>query len=216
MNKSIFLLRIFVCLILWIIFLIFFGYPSLVNYLEKNTFFVETERDIGPEDLPIISVSKVPTGENILNSACLNNPMGDENVNDCVLRVTNGLNETVHDVRENIYFGKNKSINRDLWRSTFTFNYWGRTFYLQDYNLSHNDYMRISFPDSDDYALNLHDKKFFIENSERYKDYKWLQKFLHKNQYQSLFVDITLIILLPEVSGCNSDKEYSFLQCSKV
>ena len=205
---------------MWTIFMIFFGYPSYMSYYKKKTFFVESHRCFSPEDLPVISVSKIPTDDvdaDIINSACLNKTMlGSENINACISRLTSDVNETIIDLRENFYFGQNSSVDKALWKTTFNRNYYGRTFFLQDYNLSDKDYMKLVLAGSKDYTVNLHDRKYYVENTEKFSDYTWLQKFLHKGQRVSLFLEITLINLLPEVSGCNSDQDYNFLQCTKV
>ena len=36
----------------------YFGLPSLQNYLEKRTFFVETQRRLKNSDLPMITISR--------------------------------------------------------------------------------------------------------------------------------------------------------------
>ena len=61
-GKALFILRFLVIIILWILFLIFFGVPSLERFLKKETIFVETTRKYRKEDLPVLSVSKFKNG----------------------------------------------------------------------------------------------------------------------------------------------------------
>ena len=101
---------------------------------------------------------------------------------------------------------------------TYTIRFFGRNYFLQKYNVTDYDYMRLVFPVSENgkYQLSFHDKKYFVENSERLKDFSRLFISLENDKRFSVFLDITLYSLLPEVSRCNDDKEYSFLKCTRV
>ena len=54
--RTLTLLKTFFVITLFIIFLKFFGLPSLERYLEKKTFFVETSEKYNPEAIPAISI----------------------------------------------------------------------------------------------------------------------------------------------------------------
>ena len=75
-GKAIFVVRIIIIIVLWTFFLLFFGYPSLISFLEKKTIFIEDTRSFQKEDFPIISVSKFKNGQlldEVVEEQCYNN-----------------------------------------------------------------------------------------------------------------------------------------------
>ena len=57
--KRLFLGKLGFVILLWFIFLLYFGIPSIENYLKKETIFVESKRRFTMDDLPTISINKM-------------------------------------------------------------------------------------------------------------------------------------------------------------
>lgn len=190
------ILRNCVVFSLWLTFLIFFGYPSLVAYLKYDTFFLEHEKKLSKEDLPFISINKVVAWEydDVYRSCYKEDHF--ERTKDCILNSSNSLNETLKGARENIYFGANKSIKEGSWKTTFTINQYGRNYELHNYDLHDKDYMKLIFPDSTNIFVEFYDKRYTVEKSDLFKDFPRLSLNLMKGQRIALYLDITQYILL--------------------
>ena len=120
----------------------------------------------------------------------------------------------VKDIWENFYFGRNHSLKD---KTSYTY-YWGKLVFLRkNYALSNKDYLRIHFDKTKNfYAIDLHDKNFHIDGSEQFVDFKRVQVKLENGLKKIIWLKIEQIILLPELSYCNNEEHYSFLECSKV
>ena len=92
--------------------------------------------------------------------------------------------------------------------------FWGRIYNLINYNLSNEDYLIIKFEDFNEYHIDFYDKNYFVEKSEKFKDFHTMA--LKSGRRYAGLLDITLHDLLPEVSKCNDDDDYSFLVCTRV
>ena len=128
---------------------------------------------------------------------------------------TDSINSTVKETRELIY-GDNKSISTNSWKTSFTISFWGRMYNLINYNLSSKDYLTLKLDNSGEYNIEFYDKKNFFEKSEQYKDFPRTQIVMKAKMRYTAFLDITHTILLPEVSKCSNDENYSFLKCTRV
>ena len=127
----------------------------------------------------------------------------------------NNQGNYIKDIMENFYYGKNSSVIGNIETSYTT--YWGKVRMLrQNYTLSHNNYLRIHLKSHEKYGLELHDNKFYSEASEQYVDFKRVSLALDKGFKKMIWLKIEQNILLPELSDCNNDEDYSFLICYKV
>ena len=134
----------------------------------------------------------------------------------CIENFTESLTSTIKDAREFAYYGNNKSIPWNHWRTSYLIPYWGRIYNLINYNLSNEDYLKIHFEDFNEYHIDFYDKNYFVEKSEQFKDFPRHTMALKSGRRYAGLLDITLHDLLPEVSKCNDDDDYSFLVCTRV
>lgn len=124
----------------------------------------------------------------------------------------------IKEILENFSVGQNSSLKNKL--ETSYSSYWGKIIMLRkNYALSNQDFLRIYFnniSDEEFYAIDLHDRQFYCEGSKQFVDFKRVQVKLENGFKRIIWIKIEQTILLPEISNCNSDENYSFLQCSKV
>ena len=66
------------------------------------------------------------------------------------------------------------------------------------------------------YGIDLHDRHFYMDFSEQFVDFQRVQVKLENGFKKMMWIKIEQTILLPELSDCNTDEQYSFLRCSKV
>ena len=64
--------------------------------------------------------------------------------------------------------------------------------------------------------VEFYDKRYTVEKSDLFKDFPRLSLNLMKGQRIALYLDITQYILLPQVSNCVEDQNYSFMKCTRV
>ena len=221
-GKTFIILRIFFVLLLFIIFLQFFGFPSIRKYLRQDTMFVESSRDVEYEDYPVISVVKTTTKSLISSEACYDNQTNFEDAKQCLEEYSDNLNDTIVGLIDDAYAvePQNRTYSGD-WETIFTIPYWGRVYSSKEkLNLSFNRYLQVKLlhPGNDSYyRVDLHDSSFYYDCTEQMKDYE--RTYLLVNDPSKvilLYVDIEKISLKPEVTKCNNDEKYSFKKCTKV
>ena len=141
-----------------------------------------------------------------------------KSLNRCIENFTESLTSTIKDSRAAVYYGKTNSIPWNYWRTSYLIPFWGRIYSLSNYSLSNKDYLKIEFEesDNDEYSIEFHDKNYFVEKSEQFKDFPRHTMVLKSGLRYTGFLDITLHVLLPEVSNCKDDDDYSFLECTRV
>ena len=215
LGKTLFLFRVVFVLIVLIFFIIYFGIPSIEQYLRKETIFIETQRDYLQSDFPHISVTRFPHNENTKEECYSKKNL--TNLMDCLSENTYDLNNTILDMRQQIYQGAYNSVDYTKWQLRYMIAYWGRTYtWKEKYVLSDTDYARIILPSNGKYIVEFHDKSHYVETSEQYEDFQRVTIIIEKGKKYDIFLRTEEINSLPEVTNCNSDDSYSFLSCAKV
>ena len=216
-GKTLLAFRLLIIIFLLFMFVVYFGIPSVENYFQYKTFFVESIRSIESSDLPVISVSRRTNETSKILVTCYNHTDFDVFMN-CLKEMTEEMDDTILDARENFFFGTHISIKNNGWETSFMTSWYGRLYMLrQPYNLSNNDYMRLTFPDDSRYTIDFHDHRQIIEMTEQVKDFQKVSLIPEKGKRLLFHLDIEEVILLPTMDGgCNNGKNYSFVSCTKV
>ena len=211
LSTTLFLLKILIVIILLIIFLNYFAKTSLKKYLAEETMFVESFRDVELSDFPVISVAREYPH---VDEECYNETNVPDNITKCLLDNTKEFQDMIVDVVED---GDNQSLIGQ-WETSFTDPYWGRIYFSKDPHQYHNDrYLMIKLVDyGHPYTIDLHDQKFYIERSEQMMDFQRINVLLYSCEKVTISMSIEQIVLLPEVSSCNNEKDYSLMKCTKV
>ena len=188
--------------------------------MKKETIFIETKSHYSKDDLPVITVGRFQSNINIKRSCYREN--NSSNLLACLRNNTFDLNDTIIDMRQNVYLGKNSSVEKSNWKMGFHNAYSGRTYTISDgFELSSSDFLKIKLPGSGIqpggvYTIDFHDRNHYIEASEQYEDFQRPSVVLAKGTRVYMHLKAEKIVLLPEVSNCNDNKDYSFLNCVKV
>ena len=171
--------------------------------MEKKTIFQESSKDFEKQDLPIISVSRLKGDGSTYNfEPCQN--LTDHQLLKCLEEETCELNETIWSDS----FGAQ-------WDTSFSGTMWGRTYLMKDYDKKES-YYDLRLPGDEQYEIEIFDNKYHVEKSIFMVEYQREFIFVEKGQFLVFFIRIEQTNHLPSTSGCNSDPEYSFLECTKV
>ena len=212
-SKTLLALRLFIIVLLFLIFVAYFGIPSLQNYLQFKTFFVETKRAIESSDLPVISVTKRTNKTSDIHTKCYNQTEYQRFIK-CLTEKTE---DPIIDIRENIFFGSNLSLGLKSWERSFMSSWFGSIFLMrQPYNLSNTDFLRLTLTGHGYNVINLHDRNLMVELTEQFKDFQRASVTATKGKRVSIYLDIEQTVLLAGISSCNDDENYSFMSCVKV
>ena len=84
------LTKLFFVIILLVIYILYFGIPSVKNYLKKDTVFVTSKKDLTIDDLPAIGINNIISR---LKYECWNER---ENLTECLEKRTENFNEIVN------------------------------------------------------------------------------------------------------------------------
>lgn len=220
LAKTLVLLKKGIFLLLFVLFMVYFGIPSIETFIRKETIFIENTGHYSHLDFPVISITRYPDNQTIKEECYSKNKS--KELLDCVRNKTFDLNNTIIDMRQNIYSGANSLVDKGKWEKTYLITYYGKIFSLQEYDMSYTDYLMIRLPGSGRYHIDLHDRNHYIGGSEQYEDFQRPQLYLEKAKrfeagIQAIInLKIEKVILLPEVSNCNDEYDYSFYNCIKV
>ena len=203
-------------ILLWVIFLLYFGIPSIKNYLKRETILVESERRFTMDDLPTISVNKMRSMKSFDYNSC---PDDGSSLEECLESVTGDINQTVDYIKIGSK-GKGESQTEYIWESSYVTMTFGRIFLMRSYNQSACDRLRINFTtdaeSSTKVEVEFQDKNNKLEKSSNMKTYPRVIIPMEEGQSLYVFLGIAEYNLLPEISKCNSDPQYSFAQCTRV
>ena len=206
--------RSFCIISLWILFLVYFGFPSLNNYLKKETIFVESKKKMTPEDLPIIGVNKINFRKDLKN--CLETDLV---IKECYENTTEEFDKIIKSSAIDNRGIKLKLVSRDDWDTSYVDKRFDRIFVLQNYSISGVEWLLIQFNVDDNNSsleLALYDKKYSVEKSSNMVDFMREIIGVERGQNVLVFIKITEYHLLPETSGCIDEEDYSFLKCTRV
>ena len=207
--------KLFIVIILLVIYILYFGIPSVKNYLKKDTVFVTSKKDLTSDDLPAIGINKIISR---LKYECWNDG---ENLTECLEKQTENFNEIVNISKiisfSNSNIDADKIFSEEDWETSFVSWRHGRIFVLQTLNMTSKQRFVIEFMGNIDSVLvELHDRNYFLEKSHNMVDFLVSTTTLRDQEAKEIFIVITEYNLLPDESHCNDDQNYSFLKCTKV
>ena len=176
---------------------------------------MESKRRFTMDDLPTISVNKMLSMSFDYNSCHEDG----SSLEECLENVTGDLNHTVDYVE--IGTKKKGEVQKEsVWESSFVNINFGRIFLMRSYNQSANERLSINFTTgantSTRVMVEFQDKNNNIEKTSNMKMYPKVILPMEEGENLYVFLDIAEYNLLPEISKCNSDPQYSFAQCTRV
>ena len=139
---------------------------------------------------------------------------------ECLKNVTGDLKQTV-DYVEIGTKKKGEAQKESVWESSFVNINFGRIFLMmRSYNQSADERLSINFTTgantSTRVMVEFQDKNNNIEKTSNMKMYPKVILPMEEGESLYIFLDIAEYNLLPEISKCNSDPQYSFAQCTRV
>ena len=207
-------------LLLFLLFLQFFGIPAIQKYLRRDTMFVHSKRKVERSDYPVISIMKTTNYSDQLKTKCYYNQTDYNTAKICLEENVDDLEATVIDVLDDAYASETSIVKQEKWKTIFTIPYWGKVFSLQDsFNLSYKKYLKFVMSDPGDdvlYSVRLHDKRFYYDCTEQMTDFENLNHEFGDGRSEFIYVKIEHVSLLSGVSNCNDNESYSFRTCVKV
>ena len=216
LGKTLVLFKKGISLLLFLLFTAFFGIPSIKEYLKNETIFIGSQSHYSKDDFPVVTIKRAHDNIDNMKGDCYSRNDSSD-LMECVRNYTFDLNDTIMDMRQNVYMGANSSVNKSNWKMGYSNSYSGRTYTISDgFELSYSDYLQISLPRDGRYAIDFHDKNHYIEASEQFEDFQRPAIYLDKGNILFMHLKVEKVVLLPEVSNCNDNKDYSFLNCVKV
>ena len=128
LEKTLFLFKRGIGLLLFLLFIAFFAIPSMDEYLKKETIFIETKSQYSKNDFPVISITRSHANRAIIKDDCFSRNDLVDLALECLRNYTFEFNDTIIDMRQNVYMGDNLSLKKSSWKMGFWNSYFGRTY----------------------------------------------------------------------------------------
>ena len=200
------------------VFFIYFCVPSYQNYTELQTFLAESSKHYEQEMLPAVSVCSQEEDTDLLYHDIQDSCYQKEDYSQilsCVEQFTTNLSSLVKQVGiEDSPITFNVS---DRWIPSYGIIMKGRVFTLNNsFSLSDKFYTYFTFKSSPGASvqIQIHDPRFFLDHSEKLKDFPAVRLELRKGKKYTLNLDIVEYqILDTEKRRCQQDRSYSFRAC---
>ena len=221
MNKFLAIRNGFIILLASLLYLIF-RYPSIQSYADSETKLVERKVEFDDSLLPAISIWKPTNIEKLYNkieNECYTTKNYKDAVN-CIKDSTLDLSDVVLGVIEGPEDSSvSKSLNvSNVWKPNFGIIMYGRKYTMSEgYKLSESYYSRLVLPDAENLTIEIHDPRYYVENSEKPNTGKINRIELSKGLRYSINLDVVQNeILDTKQNKCNEGKIFSYIECTKV
>ena len=225
-------------LLLFILFLVFFGIPSVEKYLEKQTVLITSEEITNGIEAPAITFVALNENKSIPGWKSVDQTLNFEsfslgrhcqrinltNMNTCITSDTIDLGDFLMGTRLGIFETNSTSIHSKtsspMWTEDMAATYVGRSFTLRLSRIistSTNNVVIFSVNTSYQFNIWLHDENFFVVNQNHFGLPSKLWKIpANKLVGAGLYYKITLTKhkkLNLEKQPCEEDLTYSFNNC---
>ena len=226
-------------IILFVLFLVFFGVPSIEKFLEKQTIVISSEEETNGIEAPAITfvalkrqgvaigwklVDESPTYYSFaMVQHCQAKNFTD--MQSCQKNDTFGRNDFLTSAKLGFYKEHSRSLLNEssMWTEDMTVTYYGRHFTLNPsmkITKAPNHSLIFEVDSSFDYSIWLHDENYFIVNQNPYglPSKLWIITGNELSGVHGFYHEITLTKhkkLNLDRRPCEEDPSYSFTSCTK-
>ena len=219
-------------ILLFGLFLYFFGIPAVERYQEKKVLVVKSVRDTGGLEAPAVTIivkrntthtgwkTGLLVGNNPVEKFCGPKKRGNSTITACIEKKTFNLSE----ISNNVYMGvwRYSRPANVVWSEDFAHSYHGRqyTFHI-DKKLGmgkpYQDFLRIRFKPNNEYVLFFHDPRYFYISRYPEGAPPSVQKIVDPGKLPYYYrLGLTEVSEYNHLENpCNEDPDYNFNACVK-